>query len=103
VSLTKNRCVRCDWCGKLSNTDDGYYQRPDGSAGYIHQPERERFPAGDPTQPSVPSDNDICEECAEDRCPACGSEQIVRTTPTVAGPAGWGGRCKACKFIWGMS
>lgn len=37
-----------------------------------------------------------------DRCPACGSKEIVRTTPGVAGPTGWGGRCKSCKHCWGM-
>lgn len=104
MSMTKNKCVRCDWCGKLSNNRNGEYTRPDGrSAGYIHQPEWERFPGGDATAHNLSTDNDICEECAEDRCPACGSGSLVRTTPSVAGPTGWGGRCKACHFTWGPS
>lgn len=109
MSLTKNKCVRCDWCGKLSNSRDGYYKRPDGTAGRIIQPEWVRFPGGDPTasrtdrtEPHPDDAKDICDECAEDRCPACGDTAIVRTTPTVAGPAGWGGRCKACQFAWGL-
>ena len=101
MSVTKNKCVRCDWCGKLSNNALGEYTKPDGvCAGYIHMPDWCRNEDG-----SAKGDDgrDICEECAEDRCPSCGSESIVRTTPTVAGPAGWGGRCKTCGFVWGLS
>ena len=103
MSVTKNGCVRCDWCGKLSKNKQGEYTKPDGvNAGYIHQPEWERFPEGRSDLSSIPSNNDICEECAEDCCPACGDTSIVRTTPTVAGPGGWGGRCKKCAFVWGL-
>ncbi len=102
MSLTKNRAVRCDWCGRLSRNPNGEYAKTDGTAGYIVQPEWERFPGGDPTATSVPSSSDICEECAADLCPACGSAEIVKTTPVVAGPMGWGGRCKSCNHQWGM-
>lgn len=106
MSLTKNKCVRCDWCGKLTRDRDAHYLKPDGvNYGRIVQPEWVRFPGGDPTAEMVPhpdEEKDICEECAADLCPACGSPKIVRTTPTVAGPTGWGGRCKACQFVWGL-
>lgn len=102
MSRMKNSGIRCYWCGKLTRDQNGYYRRPDGTAGYIHQPEWERFLGGDPTQPSIPSTNDICEECSDDICPMCGSDQIVHTTPCVPGPVGWGGRCKACGKSWGM-
>jgi hypothetical protein len=98
--------VRCDWCGRFSNNPNGEYTRPDGSAGYIVQPEWERFPGGDPTvasTPSTPSNNDICEECSAGSCPTCGSYMIVRVTPAVPGPDGWGGRCKTCGHSWTMA
>ena len=102
MSRMKNMAIRCDWCGKLTRSRDGEYVRPDGSAGYIVQPEWERFPGGRTDNGSIPSENDICEECAANLCPACGSEAVVTITPTIPGPAGWGGRCKACSHIWGM-
>lgn len=73
MSRTKNGATRCDWCGKLTRSKDGEYLKPDGvSAGYIVQPEWLRFPGGDPTQPNIPTELDICEECFEARCPLCG-------------------------------
>lgn len=104
MSLTKNGCTRCDWCGKLTRDRDGHYLKPDGvNYGRIVQPEWQRFPGGDQTsQNQIQSDDDICEECEYNRCPGCGSDQIVHTKPGIAGPIGWGGRCKACKYEWGM-
>lgn len=102
MSKTANNSTRCDWCGRLTRAADCYYRRPDGTAGYIVQPEWERFPGGDHTKPNVQSANDICEECAANHCPACGSEKIVTLTPSVPGPNGWGGRCKACQYQWAM-
>lgn len=102
MSLTKNKRTRCDWCGKLTSDNLGHYLKPDGrNYGRIVQPEWERFPGGNPTADSVQSTNDICEECAENHCPACGSDDIVSLTPTTPGPVGWGGRCKTCRFEWG--
>jgi hypothetical protein len=100
MSRAKNGSVRCDWCGRLSRSPDCAYTRPDGSAGYIVQPEWERFPGGDPTADSIQSTNDICEECAGNLCPACGSDAVVNLTPAAPGPSGWGGRCKACGHQW---
>jgi hypothetical protein len=92
MSRMKNGSIRCDWCGKLTRSRDGEYTKPDGvSAGYIHSPDWEKD-----------GPMEICEECAEDRCPFCGSEKIVKTTPSVPGPGGWGGRCKACAKSWGL-
>lgn len=104
MSLTKNKCRRCDWCGKITRNQNGEYTRPDGvSAGYIRQPTWERFPAGDETSTNqVQSENDICEECEADLCPGCGSDQVVNIAPAIPGPTGWGGRCKACGYQWGM-
>lgn len=97
MSRFKGKGVRCDWCGKFSNNENGEYTKSDGiSAGYIVQPEWERFPGGDHAVPSLQSDKDICEECADDLCRFCGSDLIVRQTPVVAGPHGWGYRCKTC-------
>lgn len=48
MSLAKNGSIRCDGCGKLSRTKDGYYRRPDGTAGYIRGQAKE----------------DYCDECA---------------------------------------
>lgn len=61
MSVTKNKCVRCDWCGKLSRHDLGEYEKPDGSAGYIHSPDWERNPDGS-YKPGC-GHKDICEEC----------------------------------------
>jgi hypothetical protein len=95
--------VRCDYCGKIANNENGEYTRPDGvSAGYIHQPEWERFPGGRTDASSLQSSNDICEECAAGLCPFCGSNRIVHTHPAVPGPDGWGGRCKACEKMWSL-
>lgn len=103
MSQTRNGGIRCDWCGRLTRNRSGEYTRPDGvSAGYIVQPEWERFPGGDPTRESIPSERDICEECAADRCPGCGSGRIVHQSPATPGAVGWGGRCKACGFSWGL-
>lgn len=103
MSLMKNGSIRCDWCGKLTRSDRGEYLKPDGvSAGYIVQPEWERFPGGDMKADSIRSTNDICEECADSLCPFCGSSQIVKPTPAIAGPVGWGGRCKACHKSWSI-
>lgn len=102
MSVTWNKCVRCDWCGRLSRNRLGEYTKPDGvSAGYIRQPDW--FRNEDGSNRYTDDGTDICEECAADRCPGCGSDQIVTTTPTVPGPAGWGGRCKACNHHWGMT
>jgi hypothetical protein len=103
MSRTANNGTRCDWCGRISRAKDCGYTKPDGTAGYIVQPEWQRFPGGDHTADSIPSSDDICEECASNRCPGCGSDQIVHKSPVVAGPTGWGGRCKACKHEWGMT
>ena len=104
MSRPKNGCTRCDWCGKLTRDRDAHYLKPDGvNYGRIVQPEWTRFPGGEETAGSMPDDRDICEECAEDHCPACGSERIVRLTPTMPGPSGWGGRCKACGWQWGLT
>jgi hypothetical protein len=89
VSRNKNNSIRCDFCGKLTNSQDGYYEKPDGSAGYIHSPDWDKD-----------GPIDTCEECAEARCPFCGSQRIVHKTPVVAGPYGWGGRCKDCGKSW---
>lgn len=82
--------VRCDWCGKIANNLLGEYLDPRGrvSARYIHSPDWDKE-----------SGMDICEECAENRCSFCGSDKIVRQTPTVAGPIGWGYRCKECNRV----
>lgn len=102
MSRTRNNAVRCDWCGKLSRDPDSAYRKADGTTGYIVQPEWERFPGGDHTADSVPSNNDICEECAANRCPACGTDSIVSVTPAMAGPDGFGGRCKSCNHQWSL-
>jgi hypothetical protein len=102
MSRVRNKSVRCDWCGKLSGNQNGEYRKWDETAGYIHQPEWERFPGGDPQQTSIQSENDICEECAAGLCPACGSSEIVSVSPAIPGPDGWGGRCKQCGFNWAM-
>jgi hypothetical protein len=96
MSIFKTTGVRCDWCGKISMNAHGEYTKPDGiSCGYINMPEWMRENGTD-------DGSDICEECAAGRCPKCGSDQVVQTTPVVAGPVGWGGRCKACGGRWGM-
>lgn len=101
MSLTKNGCTRCDWCGKLSNNKLGEYTKPDGACvGYINQPEWYRTESG--ADKGIDDGSDICEECEDNRCPGCGSDQIVHMRPGIAGPLGWGGRCKACKYEWGM-
>lgn len=65
MSMTKNKCVRCDWCGKLSRSPIGEYTKPDGvSAGYIHQPDW--FLNQDGSDKGIDDGSDICEECAED-------------------------------------
>jgi hypothetical protein len=93
---------RCDWCGKIANNIKGEYERPKTNAagyhlaGYIKQPNWER-------EQDIQSSNDICDECEESRCPYCGSEKIVSQTPVVAGPDGWGGRCKDCGKEWGQT
>ncbi len=103
MSRTRNNAIRCDWCGRLTRNVNGEYTRPDGvSAGYIVQPEWERFPGGVTTDGSIESNNDVCEECAAGRCPACGSAAIVQITPAVPGPDGFGGRCKDCGHEWEM-
>ena len=33
-------------------------------------------------------------------CPQCGSAKLVLRTPVVAGPIGWGARCKDCGHHW---
>ena len=92
MSLVKNKSVRCDWCGKLSRHPRGEYTKPDGvSVGYINAPNWD--PSGA---------DDICEECEGSRCPGCGSDAIVSVTPSVPGPRGWGGRCKACGYEWSL-
>lgn len=91
MTLLRNRSHRCDFCGKLSRAEDGYYRKPDGTAGYIHSPDWDKD-----------GPFDTCEECAEKRCPACGSAQIVNITPATPGPTGWGGRCKDCGHKWCM-
>ena len=49
---------RCDVCGKLTRSKDGYYLKPDGvSAGYMHSQEWYGLKA-------VDDGTDICEECA---------------------------------------
>jgi len=104
MSRMKNGSIRCDWCGRLTRNENGEYTKPDGvSAGYIVQPEWQRFPGGRTDVGSIPSEDDICEECAANRCSGCGSDLIVRATPSGGvGPFGWGGRCKACGYEWGM-
>lgn len=102
MSRTRNGCIRCDWCGRLTRDKDAHYRKPDGTYGVVVQPEWTRFPGGDPTVPSIPDDRDICEECAADLCPGCGGGRIVRTTPAAPGPTGWGGRCKDCDHTWGV-
>ena len=90
MSLTKNNCVRCDWCGRLSRAELGEYLRPDGvTAGYIHAPDWDKE-----------GELDICCECADGRCPGCGGDSVVRITPGIAGPVGWGARCKTCGHQW---
>lgn len=93
--------VRCDWCGKLANNRTGEYTKPNGSAGYILQPEWERnhMDANGKHDP-IDSENDICKECAAGCCPYCGSDQLVHITPATPGPIGWGCRCKACETRW---
>jgi len=83
--------VRCDWCGKIANNTNGEYERPTGGAGYIHSPDWDKN-----------SDMDACEECAEDRCPSCGSHKVVRVTPGIPGPHGWGGHCESCHYGWSI-
>jgi len=88
----KGHCagVRCDWCGKIANNPNGEYTKPDGiSAGYIHSPDWDKD-----------GDDDICEECANDLCPFCGSFEVVRLTPSIPGPLGWASRCKKCGKDW---
>ena len=86
---------RCDWCGKIANNPDGEYERPVRNergcklAGHIHAPHWDQE-----------GSDDICEECASDLCPYCGSPEVVRVTPASPGPVGWGGRCKACNKEW---
>lgn len=99
MSTTKNNRVRCDWCGKLSSHPLGEYTRPDGTtAGYINSPEWERNEDG--SYKDGCGTSDICEECEAGHCPACGADEVVSTTPTVAGPVGFGERCKACGHKW---
>jgi hypothetical protein len=100
MSQTKNGCLRCDWCGKLTRSKSCEYVKANGSAGYINQPEWERFPGGDPTKPGPngpDADKDICEECAEKHCCACGSTAIV-----VPDPAVWAGHCETCGYRWSL-
>lgn len=101
MSATKNNAVRCDWCGKLSSNQLGEYTKPDGrSAGYINSPEWERNEDG-----SYKEDGgwaDICEECEANRCPGCGSDQVVSSIPAFPGPTAWGARCEACGHEWSM-
>jgi len=87
---------RCDWCGKIANNQNGEYERPVVNAsgyhlaGYIRQPDWDKE-----------SRYDICEECAANCCPFCGSDKIVRVTPPAPGPYGCG-RCKDCEKRWVM-
>lgn len=78
MSRFRKHGVRCDWCGKFTSNANGEYQKPDGSAGYIVQPEWERFPGGRTDVGSVQSTNDICEECAALRDPTTG---VCRPSP----------------------
>ena len=91
MSRMKNLTIKCDYCGKFTRNEDGYYKKKDGTAGYIHSPDWDKDGAFD-----------TCEECAANRCPKCASLIIVHTTPATAGPNGWGGRCKSCGFTWGF-
>lgn len=92
MSLLANKSVMCDWCGKLSRHPLGQYTKPDGvSVGYIHAPDWWKD-----------GQADVCEECADGRCPHCGSTEVVRLTPRLPGPIGWGGRCKACERKWSL-
>lgn len=52
MSLNKNKSVRCDRCGKLSRDPQGYYKKPDGTAGYINSR-------------GYNIAEDFCDECAE--------------------------------------
>ncbi len=94
MSRARNGSIRCDWCGKLTASQDGAYRLPghtDGAVGYMHSPDWDKD-----------SDTDICEECFRNHCPLCGSAKIVHTVPQVPGPIGWGGRCKDCGGHWGL-
>jgi hypothetical protein len=104
MSIFTKTGVRCDWCGKISNRPDGEYVRPSRFGyllvGYIRQPEWERNHTENDKHEPIDSEHDICEECAADLCPECGSDQIVKLTPVIPGPDGWGGRCKTCGKRW---
>jgi hypothetical protein len=52
---------RCNYCGKFTTSRDGEYTRPDGSAGYMHDPVWAKG-----------TELDTCEECSEKRCWVCG-------------------------------
>jgi hypothetical protein len=104
MSMFGKQGVRCDWCGKFSADRFGEYRKPDGiHFGRIRQPEweREHYDADGKHAP-IDSEFDICEECAANLCPNCGSDQVVRVTPMTPGPDGWGGWCKACEKRWSM-
>jgi hypothetical protein len=62
MSRMKNGGERCDVCGKLTRSKDGYYLKPDGvNAGYMHSQEWYGIKAED-------DGTDICEECAAEVC-----------------------------------
>lgn len=96
---------RCDWCGKFTQAHDGEYTRPVKNvhgvnlAGYIRQPSWFFNDDGSLIDGNN-HDFDICEECASDLCPHCGSQDVVMITPADPGPTGWGGRCNACGKRW---
>lgn len=94
MSAFGKRGVRCDWCGRFSANRGGEYTKPGtvGGAAYIHQ----AFHGDDD------NGTDICEECRDGVCPKCRSEKVVKITPAIPGPDGWGGRCKVCGFGWEM-
>lgn len=51
----------------------------------------------DPTPPS----SAVQGNCDYDtKCPKCLSKELVRITPGIPGPTGWGFRCKACQHRW---
>jgi len=89
MSRTSNGKIQCNFCRKLSGSDEGFYAKPDGRTGYIHSPDWDKD-----------GPFDTCEECAEKRCPWCGSTLIINVTPAIPGPTGWGGRCKSCGERW---
>ena len=103
MSVFRKTGVRCDWCGKFANNRMGEYTKPDGrTCGYIRRPDWHFNDDRSEKPEYADSSQDICEECAENLCPFCASDQVVKVTPATPGPYGWGGRCKACGKSWGM-